>query len=35
MVALAGVPGDGSDQCNGNCLCGVEAWIDGAWVPVL
>lgn len=35
MVALAGIPGDGSDVCNGNCRCGVEAYIDGYWVPIL
>lgn len=32
MVAEAGVPGDGSDECDGRCRCGVEVFEDGVWV---
>lgn len=36
MIArCGGVPGDGSDACDGRCRCGVEALIAGIWVPVL
>jgi len=35
MVATAGIPGDGNDDCNGGCKCGVDALIEGAWIPVL
>ena len=35
MVAEVGIPGDGQDQCDGNCRCGVDAKIDGVWAPWL
>ncbi len=35
MVARAGIPGDGSDACDGRCRCGVEEEIGGQWVPIL
>lgn len=35
MVAQVGLPSDGSDQCRSNCRCGVDAFIDGAWIPIL
>ncbi len=35
MVARAGIPGDGSDACDGRCRCGVEEEINGQWVPIL
>lgn len=35
MVArCGGVPGDGSDTCDGNCRCGVEEEIAGQWVAI-
>lgn len=32
MVAEAGVPGDGSDECDGRCRCSVQILQDGIWV---
>jgi len=32
MVVEAGVPGDGSDECDGRCRCGVQILQDGVWV---
>ncbi len=32
MVAVAGIPGDGSDDCGGRCKCGVEEKVNGVWV---
>ena len=32
MVAEAGIPGDGSDECNGRCRCSVQILQGGVWV---
>ena len=32
MVAEAGIPGDGSDECNGRCRCHVEVLDEGIWI---
>jgi hypothetical protein len=32
MVATAGIPGDGSDECDGRCRCSVQILQDGVWV---
>ena len=32
MVAEAGIPGDGSDECDGRCRCGVQELQHGVWV---
>lgn len=31
MVAAAGVPGDGSDECDGRCRCSVQILSKGIW----
>ena len=32
MVAEAGIPGDGSDECDGRCRCNVQILRGGVWV---
>jgi len=32
MVAEAGIPGDGSDECDGRCRCSVQVLQNGVWV---
>lgn len=32
MVSEAGVPGDGSDECDGRCRCGVQVLHEGIWI---
>jgi len=32
MVSESGVPGDGSDECDGRCRCGVQILQGGVWV---
>lgn len=32
MVAEAGIPGDGSDECDGRCRCGVQILHEGIWI---
>ena len=32
MVAEVGRPGDGSDECDGRCRCGVQELQNGVWV---
>lgn len=32
MVAEAGIPGDGSDECDGRCRCSVQELHEGVWI---
>jgi hypothetical protein len=32
MVGDVGLPGDGSDECDGRCRCQIQILVNGAWI---